>query len=451
MVVVGTMHPPHSECGGRELDACTARCLHRFTGAGRRLVTKKPRARGENPPGICEARCLSRLRRALRFSRRVPLARGMSDNESSRCFVRSSSLFLFAGFRPSFCLASSLPPVLLTGYSGASGFSPASSFPDYVHPRAVATRLRRCLGFAWLIMNLFFVFIETFGSCDSQLDCFTALRGTDSLPTFLCVVPFCVLAVQVFTLSWFGFVWEEITRLSTKHLRRPAEPQACIPPSPPSATSVRILTTHLEPALKELHFPKGDAPAKLVKILGQGCGDESVACSRHVGGSFSGSEATSAAADLKKPIRQAEQTFMLLEAHNAAEVAAGDHPRPLPPDEARRSCGAISSGPRPCLELPQRAAFPFRKGKVRLRPSPRSWVSWAAVRAPQRDGRWQHAPPSWTAGVSEFELVLGYWLGWCAAQLPPAMQDYLMPEHCPYARLWEEMGHHDIPVPASAC
>ncbi|KAJ4454770.1 hypothetical protein PAPYR_10461 [Paratrimastix pyriformis] len=47
--------------------------------------------------------------------------------------------------------------------------------------------------------------------------------------------------------------------------------------------------------------------------------------------------------------------------------------------------------------------------------------------------------------LSEFELVLGYWLGWCAAQLPPAMQDYLMPEHCPYARLWEEMGHHDIP------
>ncbi|KAJ4457094.1 hypothetical protein PAPYR_7488 [Paratrimastix pyriformis] len=31
------------------------------------------------------------------------------------------------------------------------------------------------------------------------------------------------------------------------------------------------------------------------------------------------------------------------------------------------------------------------------------------------------------------------------------LRDYLMPEHCPYARLWEEMGHHDIPVPASAC
>ncbi|KAJ4454091.1 hypothetical protein PAPYR_11287 [Paratrimastix pyriformis] len=85
-------------------------CLHRFTGAGRRLVTKEPRARGENPPGICEARCLSRLRRALRFSRRVPLARAMPE--------RVLSLF-------------------------------------YVHPPGrVATRLRRCLGFAWLIMNL---------------------------------------------------------------------------------------------------------------------------------------------------------------------------------------------------------------------------------------------------------------------------------------------------------
>ncbi|KAJ4452873.1 hypothetical protein PAPYR_12827 [Paratrimastix pyriformis] len=28
--------------------------------------------------------------------------------------------------------------------------------------------------------SFFVVFIETFGSCDSQLDCFTALRGTDS-------------------------------------------------------------------------------------------------------------------------------------------------------------------------------------------------------------------------------------------------------------------------------
>ncbi|KAJ4452649.1 hypothetical protein PAPYR_13127 [Paratrimastix pyriformis] len=25
------------------------------------------------------------------------------------------------------------------------------------------------------------------------------------------------------------------------------------------------------------------------------------------------------------------------------------------------------------------------------------------------------------------------------------MQDYLRPEHCKYAQLWEETGHHDIP------
>ncbi|KAJ4459419.1 hypothetical protein PAPYR_4460 [Paratrimastix pyriformis] len=128
--------------------------------------------------------------------------------------------------------------------------------------------------------------------------------------------------------------------------------------------------THLEPALKELHFPKGeDAPAKLVKILE--CFSLEMLCALSqlpverqpsatnlwrifeardaemnrwlaramLEGSFSGSEATStAAADLKKPIRQAEQTFMLLEAHDAAEVAAGDHPPVLylPPDEAAR-------------------------------------------------------------------------------------------------------------------
>ncbi|KAJ4459206.1 hypothetical protein PAPYR_4728 [Paratrimastix pyriformis] len=217
-----------------------------------------------------------------------------------------------------------------------------------------------------------------------------------------------------------------------------------------------------------LHFPKGeDAPAKLVKILEcfswrccvpspssrlsdsrqprtcgaslKGCGDESVACSRHVGGSFSGSEATStAAADLKKPIRQAEQTFMLLEAHDAAEVAAGDHPRPLPaPDGAAREilrCHLVRTETFAFMNCLNVRPFPFRKGKFDSRPSPRSWEITFM------DGR----------RLSEFELVLGYWLGWCAAQLPPAMQDYLMPEHCPYARLWE-MGHHDIPVPASAC
>ncbi|KAJ4453272.1 hypothetical protein PAPYR_12292 [Paratrimastix pyriformis] len=111
-------------------------CLHRFTGAGRRLVTKKPRARGENPPGICEARCLSRLRRALRFSRRVPLARGMSDNESSRCF----------------------PPLSLT---------------TRAPPGAGRDPLEEMFGVRMVDHeSLFFVFIETFGSCDSQLDCF---------------------------------------------------------------------------------------------------------------------------------------------------------------------------------------------------------------------------------------------------------------------------------------
>ncbi|KAJ4453761.1 hypothetical protein PAPYR_11677 [Paratrimastix pyriformis] len=210
--------------------------------------------------------------------------------------------------------------------------------------------------------------------------------------------------------------------------------------------------THLEPALKELHFPKGeDAPAKLVKILE--CFSLEMLCALSqlpverqpsatnlwrifeardaemnrwlaramLEGSFSGSEATStAAADLKKPIRQAEQTFMLLEAHDAAEVAAGDHPGKVRLPAFSEELGELGCPFERLNEtdvgnMPQEITF--------------------------MDGR----------RLSEFELVLGYWLGWCAAQLPPAMQDYLMPEHCPYARLWEEMGHHDIPVPASAC
>ncbi|KAJ4453431.1 hypothetical protein PAPYR_12097 [Paratrimastix pyriformis] len=229
--------------------------------------------------------------------------------------------------------------------------------------------------------------------------------------------------------------------------------------------------THLEPALKELHFPKGeDAPAKLVKILE--CFSLEMLCAspssrlsdsrqpRTCGaslrdaemnrwlaramleGSFSGSEATStAAADLKKPIRQAEQTFMLLEAHDAAEVAAGDHPRPLPaPDEAAREilrCHLVRTETfafMNCLNELGELGCPFeRLNETDVGNMPQEITFM--------DGR----------RLSEFELVLGYWLGWCAAQLPPAMQDYLMPEHCPYARLWEEMGHHDIPVPASAC
>ncbi|KAJ4455234.1 hypothetical protein PAPYR_9891 [Paratrimastix pyriformis] len=204
--------------------------------------------------------------------------------------------------------------------------------------------------------------------------------------------------------------------------------------------------THLEPALKELHFPKGeDAPAKLVKILE--CFSLEMLCALSqlpverqpsatnlwrifeardaemnrwlaramLEGSFSGSEATStAAADLKKPIRQAEQTFMLLEAHDAAEVAAGDH------HLAFMNCLNV----RP---------FPFRKGKVRL--------------------------PAFSEELGElgcpFERLNETDVGNMPQEITfmdgRRLRDYLMPEHCPYARLWEEMGHHDIPVPASAC
>ncbi|KAJ4452869.1 hypothetical protein PAPYR_12833 [Paratrimastix pyriformis] len=213
--------------------------------------------------------------------------------------------------------------------------------------------------------------------------------------------------------------------------------------------------THLEPALKELHFPKGeDAPAKLVKILE--C--FSWRCSTNLWrifeardaemnrwlaramleGSFSGSEATStAAADLKKPIRQAEQTFMLLEAHDAAEVAAGDHPRPLPaPDEAAREilrCHLVRTETFAFMNCLNVRPFPFRKGKVRL--------------------------PAFSEELGElgcpFERLNETDVGNMPQEITfmdgRRLRDYLMPEHCPYARLWEEMGHHDIPVPASAC
>ncbi|KAJ4455519.1 hypothetical protein PAPYR_9507 [Paratrimastix pyriformis] len=68
--------------------------------------------------------------------------------------------------------------------------------------------------------SLFVVFFETFGSCDSQLDCFTALRGTDSLPTVLCVGGWrvvCRFACLLCKCSLFlglGLFGEEITRLS---------------------------------------------------------------------------------------------------------------------------------------------------------------------------------------------------------------------------------------------
>ncbi|KAJ4452857.1 hypothetical protein PAPYR_12855 [Paratrimastix pyriformis] len=234
--------------------------------------------------------------------------------------------------------------------------------------------------------------------------------------------------------------------------------------------------THLEPALKELHFPKGeDAPAKLVKILE--CFSLEMLCALSqlpverqpsatnlwrifeardaemnrwlaramLEGSFSGSEATStAAADLKKPIRQAEQTFMLLEAHDAAEAAR----EILRCHLVRTETFAFMN----CLNV---RPFPFRKGKVRLPAFSEELGELGCPFERLNETDVGNMPQEITfmdgRRLSEFELVLGYWLGWCAAQLPPAMQDYLMPEHCPYARLWEEMGHHDIPVPASAC
>ncbi|KAJ4453250.1 hypothetical protein PAPYR_12318 [Paratrimastix pyriformis] len=230
--------------------------------------------------------------------------------------------------------------------------------------------------------------------------------------------------------------------------------------------------THLEPALKELHFPKGeDAPAKLVKILecfslemlcplpapGQGCGDESVARAMLEGRSVV------LRPPLQRPISRSpfgrpsrpsccsRPTMQLRWPPETTPVLY------LPPTRPPgRSCGAISSGPRPCLhELPQRAALPIPQGQGS---TPGLLEELGELGCPferlnETDVGNMPQEITFMDGrrLSEFELVLGYWLGWCAAQLPPAMQDYLMPEHCPYARLWEEMGHHDIPVPASAC
>ncbi|KAJ4454114.1 hypothetical protein PAPYR_11257 [Paratrimastix pyriformis] len=133
-----------------ELDAHTARVpppLHR-----RRSATGDEEAAStgsENPPGICEARCLSRLRRALRFSRRVPHAG-----------QRVLSLFCFAP--PFICGFFSPTCFLLTGYSGARA-----------HPGAGRDPLEEMFGVRMVDHeSLFVVFFETFGSCDSQLDCF---------------------------------------------------------------------------------------------------------------------------------------------------------------------------------------------------------------------------------------------------------------------------------------
>ncbi|KAJ4458695.1 hypothetical protein PAPYR_5459 [Paratrimastix pyriformis] len=103
---------------------------------------------GENPPGICEARCLSLLQRALRFARRVPLARGMSDNEALSLFsVRRGFL---------------QPPLSLTRRAP---------------PGAGRDPLEEMYGVRMVdLESLFFVLIETFGSCDSQLDCYCVAR-----------------------------------------------------------------------------------------------------------------------------------------------------------------------------------------------------------------------------------------------------------------------------------
>ncbi|KAJ4457081.1 hypothetical protein PAPYR_7591 [Paratrimastix pyriformis] len=89
-------------------------------------------------------------------------------------------------------------------------------------------------------------------------------------------------------------------------------------------------------------------------------------------GSFSGSEANSVVApEMKKPIRQAEQTFLLLEAHDAAEVADGTR-QPvlyLPPDEAAREvlrCHLVRTETFAFMNCLNVRPFQIRKGKVRL-------------------------------------------------------------------------------------
>ncbi|KAJ4454928.1 hypothetical protein PAPYR_10220 [Paratrimastix pyriformis] len=87
---------------------------------------------------------------------------------------------------------------------------------------------------------------------------------------------------------------------------------------------------------------------------------------------------------ISKPIRQAEQTFMLLEAHDAAEVAAGDHPV-LCPDEAAREILRCHLGK---VRLP---AFSEELGELGC---PFERLNETDVgNMPQRS-------PSWTAGVS---------------------------------------------------
>ncbi|KAJ4453678.1 hypothetical protein PAPYR_11809 [Paratrimastix pyriformis] len=124
----------------------------------------------------------------------------------------------------------------------------------------------------------------------------------------------------------------------------------------------------------------------------------------------------------------------------------------LPPDEAAREilrCHLVRTETFAFMNCLNVRPFPFRKGKVRLPAFSEELGELGCPFERLNETDVGNMPQEITfmdgRRLSEFELVLGYWLGWCAAQLPPAMQDYLMPEHCPYARLWEEMGHHDIP------
>ncbi|KAJ4453284.1 hypothetical protein PAPYR_12280 [Paratrimastix pyriformis] len=163
------------------------------------------------------------------------------------------------------------------------------------------------------------------------------------------------------------------------------------------------LDTLLAPGLSELHFPKSaDAPSKLLKLLASFslellCELSRLPVERQpsptnlwriveardlemncwvaralLQGSFSGSEANSVVApEMKKPIRQAEQTFMLLEAHDAAEVADGNR-QPvlyLPPDEAAREvlrCHLVRTETFAFMNCLNVRPFQIRKGKVRL-------------------------------------------------------------------------------------
>ncbi|KAJ4453936.1 hypothetical protein PAPYR_11475 [Paratrimastix pyriformis] len=155
-------------------------CLHLFIGVGRRLVTKRPRARG---------------RRTLLGSARQGACRG----SVVLC------VFLDACLWPAPCRTTSPLAVLsdlliLCGESDplreglpkeGAGYGKTRYLRGLCRrapPGAGRDPLEEMFGVRMVDHEpLFFVFFETFGSCDSQLDCFTALRGTDSLPTLLCV------------------------------------------------------------------------------------------------------------------------------------------------------------------------------------------------------------------------------------------------------------------------